>query len=77
MQRPPSSEADEDRLGQIAAILQRAYPLDHQTNLKLADMLFALDNSDVRDIYNEICALQQEQLARLERLLSRHRANDE
>ncbi|CAH0497159.1 hypothetical protein NVSP9465_02211 [Novosphingobium sp. CECT 9465] len=44
--------------------------------LSIADMLLALDSPELREIMSEIKALHQEQVLRLERLLSRHADND-
>lgn len=81
----PSAEGpsfDHDRLREIAAILRTAYALPESDtpatsgNFLLTDILLALDSQELREILCEIKALQQDQLRRLERLLSRHSDND-
>jgi len=81
----PSAEEtsfDHDRLREIAVILRRAFVLpDDDTptvsgDFLINDILLALDSPELREILCEIKALQQDQLRRLERLLSRHADND-
>jgi len=73
---------DNLRLREIALILKRAFALSSVElpssveDIMMADMVLALDNPELRDILREIKELQEEQLKRLERLLSRHADND-
>lgn len=64
------------RLGELAEILRTAFSLTSDHHTGLADIILALDNPEMREIYLEIRALQEEQLTRIERLLERHVAND-
>jgi len=73
---------DHDRLREIADILRRAFVLPEADtpavsgDFLISDILLALDSTELREILSEIKALQQDQLRRLERLLSRHSDND-
>lgn len=76
-----SSPADA-RLHEMAAILRRSFALPTSDlspvagGLNIPDLLLALDSPELREIMSEIRALHQEQVHRLERLLSRHADND-
>lgn len=71
-----------DRLREIGQLLRSAFALPDADvpvglgQLSTADMLLALDSSELREIMGEIMALHHEQVRRLERLLSRHADND-
>ena len=74
---PRGAQSTSDaRLYELAEILRTAFSLTADLDTGLADILFALDNPEMREIYVEIRALQEEQLVRIERLLGRHIAND-
>lgn len=68
--------ASHTRLQEIATHLRAAFSLPAHEEVHLSDLVAALGNNELREIYNEIQSLQQEQLDRLERILSRHAAND-
>lgn len=73
---------DDKRLQEIAAILRISFAVPTldlscaEGELYFPDMLLALDSPALREIMIEIRALHQEQVRRLERLLSRHADND-
>lgn len=66
----------DERLHVIAARLREAFSPSPDVPRDFADMLFAFDRPEILAIYKEIDALREEQIARLERILSRHADND-
>jgi hypothetical protein len=67
---------DEQRLREIAAHLRDAFCVVEEQDVTLNDLTMALDSPELRAIMLEIRALREEELQRLERLLSRFAAND-
>lgn len=68
--------SDEQRLREIAAHLRDAFCPVGDHDLSLSDLTHALDSPELAAIMLEIRTLQEEELQRLERLLSRFAAND-
>lgn len=63
-------------LREIAARLREAYAVPLAPDPTIEDLMVALDSPELREILLEMQMLREEELARLERLLSRHAAND-
>ena len=78
----PKVPISNERLNEIAAILRLSFGLPTcdpswvDGGLGIPDMLLALDSLQLREIMVEVRSLHQEQVQRLERLLSRHADND-
>lgn len=70
---PPPTER---RLREIAAHLRAAFAVGDDHDIMLADLATALDSPELASIHQEITALRDEELLRLERLLSRIADND-
>lgn len=70
---PPPTER---RLREIASHLRAAFAVGDDHDLMLADLATALDSPELADIHQEITALREEELQRLERLMSRIADND-
>lgn len=68
--------SSEQRLREIAAHLRKAFHVSDDHDVVLSDLASAIDSPELAAIYQEIRALQEEQLVRLERLLSRIADND-
>ncbi|MDT0509981.1 hypothetical protein [Novosphingobium sp. MMS21-SN21R] len=64
------------QLREIAARLREAYVVPVSDDLTISDLMAALDSPELRAILAEMQCLRDEELAQLERLLSRHAAND-
>lgn len=75
MAKPDPTYSDE-RLHVIAVNLREAFSPNADIPRDFADMLFAFDRPEILSLYQEIDALREEQIARLERILSRHADND-
>lgn len=60
----------------IAARLREAFLPNTDIPRDFADMLFAFERPEILALYKEIDALREEQIAHLERILSRHADND-
>lgn len=71
-----SSYSCEQRLREIATHLRDAFCIVEDHDVTLSDLTLALDSPDLTAIMLEIRALHEEELQRLERLLSRMAAND-
>jgi hypothetical protein len=67
---------DEQRLREIAAHLRRAFTVPDDQDITLADLTLALDSPELTAIFLEIRALRDEEMRRLERLLTRIADND-
>ncbi|MBB4612358.1 hypothetical protein GGR37_000604 [Novosphingobium taihuense] len=67
---------DEQRLREIAAHLRDAFCAVEDHDMTLNDLTIALDSPELSAIMLEIRALREEELQRLERLLTRFAAND-
>ncbi len=67
---------DEQRLREIAVHLRRAFSVPEDQDITLSDLTLALDSSELSAIFLEIRALREEEMRRLERLLSRIADND-
>lgn len=67
---------DERRLREIAAHLRDAFCPVEDRDVTLNDLTLALDSPELAAIMLEIRQLREEELQRLERLLSRFAAND-
>lgn len=63
-------------LREIAARLREAYAVPQVPDPTIEDLMVALDSPELRAILLEMQSLREDELARLERLLSRHAAND-
>ncbi|MFM6832050.1 MAG: hypothetical protein ACKOVA_17180 [Novosphingobium sp.] len=61
---------------EIAARLREAYVVPASDDPSISDLMAALDSPELRAILIEMQSLRDDELARLERLLSRHAAND-
>lgn len=70
------SQSSEARLREIAGNLRRAFSVPEEQDITLSDLTLALDSPELAAIFLEIRALRQEELKRLERLLSRIADND-
>lgn len=64
------------QLREIAARLREAYVVPVSDDPTISDLMAALDSPELRAILTEMQCLRDEELAQLERLLSRHAAND-
>ncbi|MES2302213.1 MAG: hypothetical protein V4521_09105 [Pseudomonadota bacterium] len=64
------------QLREIAARLREAYVVPASDDPSISDLMAALDSPELRAILIEMQSLRDDELARLERLLSRHAAND-
>lgn len=64
------------QLRKIAARLREAYVVPVSDDPTISDLMAALDSPELRAILAEMQCLREEELAQLERLLSRHAAND-
>ncbi|MDP3550652.1 MAG: hypothetical protein Q8R81_09665 [Novosphingobium sp.] len=67
---------DEQRLREIAVNLRRAFSVPDDQDITLSDLTLALDSPELTAIFLEIRALREEEMRRLERLLSRIADND-
>lgn len=67
----------DQRLSEIAAHLRTAFRVSDDQDVNLSDLATALDSPELAEIYQEIRALHEEQVHRLERLLSRFADNDD
>ncbi|MFY7834663.1 MAG: hypothetical protein ACOVQ0_00090 [Novosphingobium sp.] len=70
------NQSSEIRLREIAGNLRRAFSVPADHDITLSDLTLALDSPELAAIFLEIRALRQEELKRLERLLSRIADND-
>lgn len=71
-----SPNLSDQRLDEIAAHLRQAFAVNSDDNVMLSDLATALDSPDLAEIFQEIAALRNEELQRLERLLGRFAHND-
>lgn len=69
-------QSDDQRLLEIAAHLRRAFSVPEDQDVMLSDLTLALDSPELTAIFLEIRALREEEMRRLERLLSRIADND-
>jgi hypothetical protein len=76
MAKHPGSAQTSAHLRDIAARLREAYTVPAAEDPTISDLMTALDNPELREILLEMQNLRDEELQRLERLLSRHAAND-
>ncbi len=67
---------DEQRLREIAAKLRQTFSIPDQPDITLSDLTLALDSPELSAILLEIRSLREQELVRLERLLSQIVAND-
>jgi hypothetical protein len=67
----------DQRLREIAAHMRKAFAVPEDHDLTLSDLATAVDSAELSGIYQEIQALREEELQRLERLLSRFADNDD
>jgi hypothetical protein len=70
------SARSDAHLREIAARLREAYAVPASDDPTISDLMAALDSPELRAILAELQSLRDDELARLERLLSRHAAND-
>ncbi|WP_156451977.1 MULTISPECIES: hypothetical protein [Novosphingobium] len=70
------SGPSDQRLREIAAHLRTAFRVSDDHDVTLSDLATAVDSPELAEIYQEIRALQTEQVQRLERLLARIADND-
>lgn len=66
----------ERRLREIAAHLRSAFSIPTDHDVGISDLTMALDSPELAAILTEIRALREEEVQRLERLLSRIADND-
>ncbi len=76
MENLPGYARSSAHLREIAARLREAYAVPAAEDLTISDLMTALDSPELRAILVEMQSLRDEELMRLERLLSRHAAND-
>lgn len=76
MENLPGSALSAAHLRDIAARLREAYVVPASDDPTISDLMAALDSPELREILVEMQSLRDEELARLERLLARHAAND-
>lgn len=69
-------QSDDQRLLEIATHLRRAFSVPEDQDVTLSDLTLALDSPELSAIFLEIRALREEEMRRLERLLSRIADND-
>lgn len=67
---------DEQRLRELAAKLRQTFSIPDQPDITLSDLTLALDSPELSAILLEIRSLREQELVRLERLLSQIVAND-
>lgn len=76
MQDTALPRSNDQRLREIAAYLRDAFAVPADLDITLADLTLALDSPELAAIFLEIRALKNDEIARLERLLSRVADND-